>query len=49
MFDGRCGAVATLAACDKSFSGALGCSGNQNQVRTGVFTDLLIGPHPLLK
>jgi len=47
-FDGRCGAVAILTTCDKSLAGAAGCAGNANQVRTGVFSDMLIGTHPLL-
>lgn len=48
VFDGRCGAVATLAACDKSFTGSLGCAGNNNQDRNGAFPEMMVGPHPLL-
>ncbi len=48
VFDGRCGAIATLTTCDKSFEGAAGCAGNNNQRRFGGHPELLVGPHPLL-
>lgn len=48
VFDGRCGSTATLATCDKSFTGVAGCAGNSNEPRTGAFTELLVGAHPLV-
>lgn len=46
--DGRCAAVDAAETCDKSFEGAGGCAGRNNETRYGGFPELLVGPHPLL-
>lgn len=46
--DGRCDAQTSHGDCDKTFDGAAGCAGRNNQARFGGFPYLLRGYHPFL-